>query len=180
MSECNPIDHINRIQKIKYKQALLPIILIVASFLISFFYENEMLKYAALFGLIWYVWIFMQFKIIKIPLPENSENSLLSPITGKVIDLNEAELLLKKSWLNSVEIRCIGKNEKITINWTKEPVLFESDCSLPGRLIGFVKGKTICKITFPKHYELNVVCGQKIEAGNCILKKKEEDGKADK
>ncbi len=175
MNDQDSISNISRIQKAKFKRALIPILIVIISFILNGLYNYEIIKYFALSGLIWYLWIFFQFKINKIFISEDKKNAVLSPISGKVIDLNEANIKIKKSIFNTAEIRCSSGDEKISIQWSKKPVIFEMNCNDAGKLIGYITGTTIFEINFPSDYKLNVVCGQKITAGEEILLKREDD-----
>ncbi len=173
MSDLNPIDIINKIQTAKYRKIALPILLVIASFILNHFYQIEETKYIALLGLIWYIFIFMQFKVNRVG--NVGENIICSPISGKVVKVSNSQILIKKSWFDSIDIRFSGLDENCLF-WAKKPVILKNG-KTTGKLTGYTVGKNSCKIEFGEEWEVIVEVGQKLISGDSILKKRETNDK---
>ncbi|HPR17501.1 MAG TPA: hypothetical protein PLD62_04570 [Candidatus Cloacimonadota bacterium] len=178
MSPYDPLDYITRIHKAKYKQAILPILLIVITFVINHFFLLEELKYVALLGLIWYALLFLCFRVGRIGYPESDEAKVLSPLHGKATVLNEHQLIITKSIFHPVEIRCPIQKAQITLEWSAQPVFFEERCELSAKLIGFKFGKTKCKITVGEEYMLKIADNEKVIAGKSVLFERKESNES--
>lgn len=172
MNNLNPQEIINKIQKEKYKKLVWPILLVVLSFIINNVFQIHQTKYAALIGLLWYLLIFMQFKVNK-SVPEAEEHSVSSPITGKIIEKSEVQIVIEKSCFDTIDVRCVN-NENLEITWQKQPIFFNKNCDMPNQLIGFSTGKNRCKIKFGSEWMCDSELGRKILAGDSILIKRIE------
>ncbi|MCF7793482.1 MAG: hypothetical protein K9N09_07005 [Candidatus Cloacimonetes bacterium] len=172
MNTLNPVEIINKIQTAKYKKIALPILLVITSFIINHFYQFEETRYIAIVGLIWYVFIFMQFKVNRVGNVE--EDTICSPLSGKITDVSKQQIIITKSWFDSSDIRFSGLDENILF-WAKKPVILE-DSDISGKLIGYTIGRNSCKIEFDEEWETLVEIGQKVISGDPILKKRENDG----
>lgn len=172
MNNLNPEEYLRKIHTAKYKRMIFPILLVIISFVLNNFSHFEHTKYLALFGLIWYIFILVQFKVNKAGPIE--ENNVGSPVAGKVKNIGDSYLEIEKSIFDAVDIHCVCE-EDVNIKWKKTPVFWENDCSLPGRLIGYTSGNNTCRIEFSENWKINVQVGQKLLSGDIILQKREDN-----
>jgi len=171
LTDYNPIEYLTKIQNLKYKAATLPIIIVVVSFGINMIFKVDIVKYCALLGLVLYVFVLMRYRIKKQVPPENSEIAILSPLHGKILQIDANLIKIKKHFLEAADFRCFS-NENIEIEFSKSRLFrFEDDCNVPGKLIGIIPHSVICIITIPEKYKIEVNPGEKVEAGETILAK---------
>ncbi|MDO9577613.1 MAG: hypothetical protein Q7J16_06980 [Candidatus Cloacimonadales bacterium] len=174
MDKLNPLNYINSIHKQKYLASLWPIILILITFIINHFYRVDEVKYIALFGLLWYMFVFVIFKINKAVLPEDISGCVLSPVNGRVTKIEGNKLIITKYFWQSVDIRNATVEQNIDILFHgKQPILWEDFSSEVGKLIGFKTGKLICEILLPDEFSISVSALQKVISGHTILASKE-------
>lgn len=171
LTDYNPIEYLTKIQSLKYRAATLPIIIVVVSFSINMIFKVDIVKYCALLGLIFYIFVLMCYRIKKQVPPENSDTAILSPIHGKIFQIDANTIKIKKHILEAADFRCSSR-ENVEIEFSKARLFrFENDCNMPGKLIGIFPYSVICIITIPKNYEIEVSLGEKVEAGETILAK---------
>ncbi len=171
LTDYNPIEYLTKIQTLKYRAATLPIIIVVVSFGINMILKVDFVKYCALLGLIFYVFVLMRYRIKKQLPPENSDMALLSPLHGKIFQIDANQIKIKKNILEAADFRC-SSSENLKIEFSKSRLFhFENDCNVPGKLIGIIPHSVICIITIPENYEIEVSPGEKVEAGETILAK---------
>jgi hypothetical protein len=171
LADYNPIEYLTKIQNLKYRTATLPIIIVVVSFGINMIFKVDIVKYCALLGLIFYVFVLMRYRIKKQIPPENSGTMILSPIHGKIFQIDANRIKIKKHILEAADFRC-SSMENIEIEFLKSQLFrFENDCNVPGKLIGIIPHSVICIITIPENYEIEVTPNKKVEAGETILAK---------
>ncbi len=171
LTDYNPIEYLTKIQNLKYRAATLPIIIVVVSFSINMIFEVDIVKYCALLGLFFYVFVLMCYRIKKQVPPENSDTAILSPVHGKIFQIDANRIKIKKHILEAADFRCSSK-ENIKIQFSNSRLFrFENDCNVPGKLIGIIPHSVICTITIPENYKIEVNFGEKVEAGETILAK---------
>ena len=174
----NPIEYLTKIQNLKYRTAMLPIIIVVVSFGINMIFKVDIVKYCALLGLIFYIFVMMCYRIKKQAPPEIPDTAILSPIHGKIFQIDANRIKIKKHILEAADLRCSSK-ENIEIEFSKSRLFrFEDDCNMPGKLIGIIPHSVICTITIPENYKIEVSPGEKVEAGETILAKQISEKKS--
>ncbi len=164
----NPISVITKIQKIKYKFALIPIILVVLSFISGKYLGEEISKYFALTGLILYLAITFLFKInYRYRMAEGVEAQFVFPISGKVIGKEENYLIIKKNPFFLADIRYSGENFVNDDIVGKKYIFFEGK-AVAGQLIGVVPFSATYKIAIPNDKIERYSIGAKVNAGDIV------------
>jgi len=168
MSEYTPVEHLTKIQKLKYKAAFFPILLVIVSFVLNMIYGIDQAKYLSIFGLIWYIIIIIQFRVRRNYPPKSKTEIALSPIYGKVTEIEDRSITIKKGFFQSADIRYAGQNIEVTIK-SKQVNYFEEQPSLAGRLIGIISSSGICICGIPEGWKIELNIGDKVAAGETIL-----------
>jgi len=96
MSDYTPLGYLTKNQKLKYKAAFYPILLVVLSFVFNLILELDHLKYFAIIGLIWHIITISRFKVSRNIPPESETEILLSPIYGKITKISKNSITIKK------------------------------------------------------------------------------------
>jgi hypothetical protein len=113
----------------------------------------------------------MRYRIKKQVPPKNSETAILSPIHGKIFQIDANRIKIKKHILEAADFRCSSR-ENVEIEFSKSKLFrFEDDYNVPGKLIGIIPHSAICIITIPENYKIEINPGEKVEAGETILAK---------
>jgi len=168
MSEYTPIEYLTKIQKLKYKAALFPILLVFISFGFNMIFKIDQAKYLSIIGLIWYIFIIIQFRVRRNYPPENEKEIVLSPIYGKVTKIEDNSITIKKGYFQSADIRYAGQNIEVNIN-SKKAIYFEEQYTLTGKLIGVITSSAICICKIPDDLKIEIDIGNKVVAGETIL-----------
>ncbi len=171
MEKFNPTAYLLKIQKIKYTEAIIPILIIFSGFAINFIKPYSFVKYLSLLGLLGFLFISLKYRIRK-NIPPEENGVILSPVYGVICNLNNAAgtFIIKKGFFTSADYRCPTSDKEMVFEVTKGKCeLFESDCQLPGKLIGVLplSAEILCKS--PEDYQLEIEEGQKVTAGETIL-----------
>jgi len=175
MNKFNPEQYLLKIQKQKYKIAILPILVVVIGFFFHSSFQFTFLKYVSLAGLLGYVFVIMLHKVNKAVPPVCEQKHILSPISGKITSIKNNKIEIEKSIFDPIDIRCSTSSDKIDIIWkNRKPKFFEENCQLPGKLIGMIIGKVNCILKLPDDYVIDVKEGQKLLAGETIMAKSSE------
>lgn len=173
MEKYNPTEYLLKIQRIKYNEAIIPILLIFSSFAINFIKPYSFVKYLSLIGLLAFFFISLKYRIRK-NIPPQESGIILSPVYGTITSLNlsTAEFTIKKGFFTPVDYRYPGRSEKVEfIIKQGNLTLFETASQLPGKLIGILplSASIICKL--PEGFMIMIEAGQKVIAGETILAK---------
>ena len=168
MSEYTPIEYLTKIQKLKYKAAIFPILLVIISFGLNMIFEFDQAKYLSVIGLIWYIFIIIQFRVRRNYPPESETEIVLSPIYGKVTKIEGNSITIKKGLFHAADIRHSGQNIEVIIK-SKQVNYFEEQPSLAGRLIGVISSSGICICGIPEGWKIELNVGDKVAAGETIL-----------
>ena len=168
MSKYTPIEYLTKIQKLKYKAAILPILLVIISFGLNMIYVIDLAKYFSVIGLFWYIFIIIQFRVTRNHPPEIEAEIILSPIYGKVTKIEDGFITIKKGLFQSADIRYAGKNIEVKIK-SKMMNYFEEQPSLSGRLIGIISSSAICICKISEDWKIEINIGDKVVAGETIL-----------
>ncbi len=168
MSNYTPVEYLSKIQKLKYKSAIFPILLVFFSFGINMIFEIDQAKYFSIIGLLWYILIIMKFRVSKSYPPENKNEIILSPIYGKVTKIEDRFITIKKGIFQSADIRYAGQNIEVRIK-SNRVSYFENQTALAGKLIGVVSSSAICICKIPKDWKIDIISGDKVIAGETIL-----------
>lgn len=168
MSEYTPVEYLTKIQKLKYKAAIFPILLVIISFGLNMIYQLDQVKYLSILGLIWYILIIIRFRIRRNVPPKNESEIILSPIYGTITKIDINMITIKKGLFQAADIRYPGY--EINLKFTSKFInLFEKKPNLAGKLIGVVSCKSKCVCTIPDDWNINVHPGDKVIAGETIL-----------
>ncbi|MCK5050096.1 MAG: hypothetical protein KAS53_00045 [Candidatus Cloacimonetes bacterium] len=168
MSNYTPVEYLTKIQKLKYKAAIFPILLVIISFGLNLIFEIDQAKYLSVIGLIWYIFIIIRFRITRNYPPESETKNILSPIYGKVIKIEDSSITIKKGIFQSADFRYTGQNIEVKIK-SKQVNYFEDQPSLTGRLIGIISSSVICICEIPNDWKIEITIGDKVVAGETIL-----------
>ena len=168
MSEYTPVEYLTNIQKLKYKAAIYPILLVIISFGFNMIFELDQAKYLSIIGLIWYIFIIIKFRVRRNFPPESEIEIILSPIYGKITKIEDNFITIKKGIFNSADIRFAGQNIKVKII-SKQVNYFEERPTIAGRLIGIISSSAICICEIPEDWKIEINSGDKVVAGESIL-----------
>ena len=171
MSEHTPIEYLTKLQKIKYRAAIYPILLVFASFGINLIFEIDQAKYLSTIGLFWYILIIMRFRISRNHPPESKNEILLSPIYGRIIKIDDNSITIKKGIFQPADFRYSGQNTDVGIK-SKQINYFEDQPHLAGKLIGVISSSAICICSIPNGWKINAKFGDKVVSGETILAEK--------
>jgi hypothetical protein len=164
----NPPEILSIIQKLKYKAAAGPIVIIVLSFVIHLLTKADFTKYIAVFGVLLFYLILIKYKVKKI-LPNTDDNAIISPLNGKIIKVENGEIVLKKGGFQSAEIR-YPANFKVKYNFfAKRIFLIDVESRVQGQLIGAAPYITGCSIKIPADFKIIVSVGDSVNSGETIL-----------
>ena len=173
ISDYNPIEYLTRIQSLKYKAATVPILIVIISFSVNLIFKIDLVKYFSLLGLLLFLFILMKYRIKRTVPSESEEEIVLAPIHGRIIKIEDNKILIKKSFLDPADIRCVTNNKNVKITITNSSITwFEKEAILPGKLIGIVPHSAECICELPNDYKIEVQVNQKIEAGETIIARK--------
>lgn len=164
----NPSETLSIIQKLKYKAAASPIIIIIISFIIHLITKADFTKYIAVFGILIFYFILVKYKIKKIA-PISGENAVLSPINGKIIKVENNEVLIKKGGFQSAEIRYPAAFEVEYKFFAKKIFLIDVESRVQGQLIGVAPYITGCTVKIPEEYEITIKPGEVVNSGETYL-----------
>lgn len=179
------------IRKNQYRHQIPALALLVLSFLIKFALPAFNLRYPALglafLAMIWYMYIGACFRY-KQRIPVHEEETLLSPITGRVRVLKSSSdlsfLKIAKHALDIVEIRSphssaewednnlklIYQGQNLIFRLESKEIIHFADASMDaGNLIGLMIGSGSCSISIPKPLEINLKPNEICEAGTTAL-----------
>ncbi|MCD6176913.1 MAG: hypothetical protein J7K29_03640 [Candidatus Cloacimonetes bacterium] len=168
MLEYTPIEYLTKIQKLKYKASIFPILLVIISFGLNMIFELDQAKYLSIIGLIWYILNIIRFRVRRNYPPENKNEIILSPIYGKVIKIENNLITIKKGLFQAADIRYSGKNIVVKIK-SEHINYFEDQPSLVGKLIGIISSSAICICEITNNYKIEINVGNKVVAGETIL-----------
>ena len=168
MSNYTPSEYLTKIQKLKYKAAIFPILLVIISFGSNILFELDQVKYLSIIGLIWYIFIIVKFRIRKNYPPESEAEIILSPIYGKIVKIEGNSITIKKGIFQSADIRYTGQNIKVKIG-SKKVNYFEERPTLAGKLIGVISSSAICICEIHGEWNIEINIGDKVVAGETIL-----------
>ncbi|MCK4653204.1 MAG: hypothetical protein KAU01_02040 [Candidatus Cloacimonetes bacterium] len=173
ISDYNPIEYLTRIQSLKYKAATVPILIVIISFSVNLIFKIDLVKYFSLLGLLLFLFILMKYRIKRTVPSESEEEIVLAPIHGRIIKIEDNKILIKKSFLDPADIRCVTNNKNVKITITNSSITwFEKNTNLLGKLIGIVPHSAECICELPNDYKIEVQVNQKIEAGETIIARK--------
>ena len=168
MSEYTPVEYLTKIQKLKYKAAIFPILLVFISFVLNITLELDQAKYLSIIGLIWYIFIIIQFRVRRNYPPENENKIVLSPIYGKVTKIEDNSITIKKGFSQSADIRYAGQNIEVKMESAKV-IYFEEQPTLTGKLIGVLTSSAMCICKIPDDWNIEINIDDKVIAGETIL-----------
>lgn len=170
MSKINPDNFLLKIQKQKYKAGFFPILLVVISFALNMMFQIEFLKYTSLLGLALYILVAMIYKVNKAVPPISDKEIILAPMSGKILNINNNSIIIKKSLFSSVDLRCSNTDGNKLIYWKHGKFLFfTKDDFIPGNLTGMVAGNAECEVNISENFQIEIEVGNKVTAGESIL-----------
>lgn len=174
----------------QYRQQILPLGLIIVSFILSALLQNhgfiKYLSYAlTLSGLALYIKNFLSYRYRNRILSPQSE-VIYSPISGSCkgekVQGGVRRLWIKKHWLDPVEIRYPGSGcrwEDQNLILEKHGISFSFTASRfikidgaepePGAVLALMIGSGECHISAPESYVFNLHKGDNLDAGETAL-----------
>ncbi len=164
----NPTEYLIKLQNIKYRALMFPILIIIISFGVYYIFRIDFVKYFSIAGLIAYFFIMMIFHVKKTVPPQTENDDVLAPIFGKVSEIKDRKITIKKSLFQPADIRCAASGKEINIT-SSRIYWFERNATLQGKLIGVVPSNAECIYEVPDEFDIEVKIGQKIEAGETII-----------
>jgi hypothetical protein len=171
MNAFNDQEYLIKIQKVKFRHLLPPILIVIISFLLFTLLKLDWIKYLSFIGLIWYFAVFASFRLDKTFPPFGDDIFVHSPLSGRVKILDKNNLIIKKSFFDSIDVRSIDPEHDVQTGWSRKPIYFENNCPIDGNLIGYIWGCVSCRITLGEGYEIVVKNREKIRSGETIIKK---------
>ncbi len=168
MSDYTPIEYLTKLQKLKYRAAIFPIILVFVSFGINIIFEIDQAKYLSIIGLLWYIIIIMKFRVRRNYPPESKSEIILSPIYGKIIKIDDNLITINKGVFQPADLRYSGQNIEVEIK-SKQVIFFEDQPTLIGKLIGVISSSAFCICAIPNEWKIEINIGDKVVAGETIL-----------
>ncbi len=198
MQDYTPPETILLISKLKFLRALVPLAIIIVALILQNYYDLDNARYLSLLALGYFLFIMLIYRINK-TIDETDRDSLLSPIYGKVVSLEDEKayslITIKKSFLHPADIRLSQDNDTIessnhsseknrkvqelssdnrySLNrWQltgKNVHYFPATNRIKGTLIGIIPGNGLCRYRLPKNFSLHVDLGDKLSAGISII-----------
>lgn len=156
----NSPDIFIKIKKLEFKYLLVPLLLIIANFILVYIYKMVHLKYISIGLLIIYFFIKLLFRISRIDV-EISDKQIKAPVCGTVQEIQSNEIVIKKSLFDKSDIR--KSNAEFLFIKGKPHIL--QDNTTQSALIGVVPGIALCKVTLPQNSKIKVKTGDKVKAG---------------
>ena len=158
------------IQKKKYKFLLIPILLVLISFVANFYISHDFLKLLSLIGFILYLFISFLFRVKRLhSISDNNDQAILSPIYGIIKTISPQKIVIEKRWFDPIELRHATNCEKVTIKFNKEITTFQKNNAIVGQLYGLVMGKVICSIEIPENMTVLMQPRESVQAGISLL-----------
>ena len=168
MSEYTPVEYLTKIQKLKYKSAISPILLVFISFGLNIIFELDQAKYLSIIGLIWYIFIILKFRVRRNYPPKSENEIILSPIYGRIIKIENNSIIIKKGFFQPADMRYAGQSIEVKIE-SKQVSYFEEQPNIAGRLIGIIASSAICICKIPEDWKIEKNIGDRVVAGETIL-----------
>jgi hypothetical protein len=165
-----PAVYLLKIQKMKYKFALIPFLMVISSFILSLHSNHPALKLISFAGLIGYLILTYLYRVKKIyHQPENSAACTLAPVNGKVISIDDNTIKIQKKYWQFSEIRNPAKSIEPLFQFSPKVEQFEESSQIQGKLIGFAIGNVVCNLQIPKDETIQIQLGESVIAGVTIL-----------
>ncbi len=177
---------LKEIQLLKYKYALLPLILVIGSFFLSVKLPLNTVRILSLTGMILYLILLFKFRIGRAGL-ETKSNEILSPVYGIIKSIEEkesnVEVVIYKNYFVPCGIRFTFDNDvweneslvnsktNVICNFSSKKILKNrTDQSTQGNLAGFLLSSSECVVSLPKNkIAISVKTGEKCFAGKTTL-----------
>jgi len=169
LEDYNPYKYLRQAQTSKFKELLYPILLILASFILSYFLESDLLIFISLAGFIWYIYVSIRYRIHRIIPLEINSNIILAPINSRVIEIAGNKITLRKKWYYNCDLRTAAAFKLNLELTTAKSVWFESENTLPGKLLGIVPRPAICELEIPDDFQIKINKGEKLIAGESVI-----------
>ncbi len=170
MDKYNPVKYLTKIQKLKYRAAAIPIVLVVLSFVFSIRTNSLYLKFISLIGFLLFIFISGRYRIKKNIPPGFEKPVFLAPINGIVrsIDLEKKIIVIKKGFFHTSEIR--SNLQDLEVNIVSRKIFwFELSSDIQGKLVGIVPASAECTCILPENYQIMAQKGQKVISGETII-----------
>ncbi|NQV18060.1 MAG: hypothetical protein HQ534_05905 [Armatimonadetes bacterium] len=170
MDKFNPTEYLTKIQKLKYRAAAIPILLVVLSFVFSIGTNSLYLKFISLIGFVLFIFISGRYRIKKNIPPSFEKPVFLAPINGIVrsINLEKKIIVIKKGLFHTSEIRSNLQDLEVNIV-AKKIFWFELSSDIQGKLVGIVPASAECTCNLPSNFKISVQVGQKVISGETII-----------
>ncbi|MDY6916087.1 MAG: hypothetical protein SVM86_07215 [Candidatus Cloacimonadota bacterium] len=169
METYNPYLFIRQTQRKKFRELLYPILIVVFSFILSYFFQTDVLIIISLAGFIWYIYISIRYRVHQTLPVQDKKNIILAPLNSRVVKISEHHIVLKKKWYYNCEIR---NPANFPINYninSSKTIFYEKNSNILGKFIGIVPVKATCRIEIPQDFEIKVNKGEKLIAGETLL-----------
>jgi hypothetical protein len=169
LEDYNPYKYLRQAQTAKFKELLFPILLILVSFLLSYFLETDLLIFLSLSGFLGYIIISIRYRIHRVIPLEIDSKFILAPINSRVAEIAGNKVKLRKKWYYTCDFRTAAAFKlKLNLTATKS-VWFELENTLPGKLVGIVPRPAICELEIPDGFQIKIKKGDKLIAGESVI-----------
>ncbi|MBN1948293.1 MAG: hypothetical protein JW784_00985 [Candidatus Cloacimonetes bacterium] len=173
IEEYNPWDTLIRIHRLKLKASILPLLIIIACFILDAVISFRPARYVSLAGLILYFLVVIRFRIRK-TVPPEAAGKILAPVSGRVTEIGNLHVIISKSIFRAADIRIASADPRVQIEFCSgKPIIFEHENGKAGNLIGIAPGRITCLCQFPADYNVKVTHGSVLTAGESILAENE-------
>lgn len=177
---------LKKVQAIKYKYALVPLLLVVGSFFLSNKLPKEIVQILSVSGMLLYLMILFKFRIGHVGI-EIEPTAVVSPISGKITSIDENDSIVKikieKNNLDPCGIRftfdndiwegdsLINSKTNLSCEFSSKKIIKNiTDQSTQGALAGFYLFRTSCSVCLSTDkIKANVKVGDKCFAGKTTL-----------
>jgi hypothetical protein len=190
--EIMPLGCIKQWQFQKYKSAMIPVVIILAGFILTL--SRIEIPYISIIlglSLVAYFAVLFIYRYGDPKIPEQN-NVIVSPVTGKVFSVDRAggtvQIRIAKAFIDPIDLRCpIGMKENIDNSnvlipfgdheiqmsfGEKKPFIFHEPGKVAGSFLGLLKGSYHVTIRFDEtilNQTLTIKKGDIVHAGETIL-----------
>ncbi|MCD4828575.1 MAG: hypothetical protein K8R90_03985 [Candidatus Cloacimonetes bacterium] len=187
----NPTSIFIDVMRLKYRMLIPSIALIVVSFVANFYVETPVLRWLSVVALLGYFVVFFAYRLRRLT-PPDEPGAILSPVCGKVTAVTEhpteTVIVIRKRMFDPADVRSALAGEVPADTRTVRSIggdvswqiaagrfhLLDDRPGLQGRLMGVFPFGGEARVTLSKDWEVSVVPGQPVSAGETVIGKQDE------